>query len=238
MHRRRVVEQATTFIGLDVHKETIAVAVAEAGQRGVVREYGKIAHTPAAVKTLAAKLARTGRTLQFCYEAGPCGYGIQRQLTLAGHGCVVVAPSLIPRKPGDRIKTDRRHAINLAKLHRAGELTPVWVPDPQHEAMRDLVRARQAAVRALRQARQQLSGFLLRQGRHYHRPAWTLMHRRWLAGLRFEHPAHHLVLEDASAAVEAATSRRDRLEARSKRRCRTGPSHRSCVRSRRCAAWR
>lgn len=206
-------EQATTFIGLDVHKETIAVALAEAGQRGTVREYGKIAHTPAAVTALAAKLARTGRTLQFCYEAGPCGYGIQRQLTLAGHGCVVVAPSLIPRKPGDRIKTDRRDAINLAKLHRAGELTPVWVPDPQHEAMRDLVRARQAAVRALRQARQQLSGFLLRQGRHYHRPAWTLMHRRWLAGLRFEHAAHHIVLEDAIAAVEAATSRRDRLEA-------------------------
>ena len=206
-------EQATTFIGLDVHKETIAVALAEAGQRGVVREYGKIAHTPAAVKALAAKLARTGRTLQFCYEAGPCGYGIQRQLTLAGHGCVVVAPSLIPRKPGDRIKTDRRDAINLAKLHRAGELTPVWVPDPQHEAIRDLVRARQAAVRALRQARQQLGGFLLRQGRHYHRPAWTLMHRRWLAGLRFEHAAHHIVLEDGIAAVEAATSRRDRLEA-------------------------
>ena len=206
-------EQATTFIGLDVHKETIAVALAEAGQRGAVREYGKIAHTPAAVTALAAKLARTGRTLQFCYEAGPCGYGIQRQLTLAGHGCVVVAPSLIPRKPGDRIKTDRRDAVNLAKLHRAGELTPVWVPDPQHEAMRDLVRARQAAVRALRQARQQLSGFLLRQGRHYHRPAWTLMHRRWLAGLRFAHAAHHIVLEDAIAAVEAATSRRDRLEA-------------------------
>lgn len=134
-------EQATTFIGLDVHKETIAVALAERAQRGTVREYGKIAHTPAAVMALAAKLARTGRTLQFCYEAGPCGYGIQRQLTRAGHGCAVVAPSLIPRKPGDRIKTDRRDAVNLAKLHRAGELTPVWVPDPQHEAMRDLVRA-------------------------------------------------------------------------------------------------
>jgi transposase len=212
MHRRRVVEQVITYVGLDVHKDTIAVALAEADQRGAVREYGKIANTPLAVKTLAAKLTRTGRELQFCYEAGPCGYGIQRQLTLAGHGCAVVAPSLIPRKPGERIKTDRRDAINLAKLHRAGELTAVWVPDPKHEAVRDLVRARQAAVRALRQARQQLSGFLLRQGRHDNRPAWTLMHRRWLAGLRFEQAVHHIVLEDSIAAVEAATARRDRLE--------------------------
>ena len=205
-------EQVITYVGLDVHKDTIAVALAEVDQRGAVREYGKIANTPTAVKTLAAKLARTDRELQFCYEAGLCGYGIQRQLTLAGHGCVVVAPSLIPRKPGERIKTDRRDAISLAKLHRAGELTAVWVPDPKHEAIRDLVRARQAAVRALRQARQQLSGFLLRQGCHYNRPAWTLMHRRWLAGLRFEQAVHHIVLQDGIAAVEAATARRDRLE--------------------------
>src|SRR5689334_5846744 len=165
------------------------------------------------MKALATKLSRVGNALRFCYEAGPCGYGIQRQLTLAGHDCVVVAPSLIPRKPGDRIKTDRRDAINLAKLHRAGELTPVWVPDAAHEAIRDLVRARLAAVRVLRHAPQQLSGFLLRHGRHYNRPAWTLMHRRWLAGLSFEHAAHHIVLEDCIAAVEAATARRDHLEA-------------------------
>ena len=199
------------FVGLDVHKDTITVALAEEGQRGDVREYGRIANTPADLKKLLDKLGRTGRTLRFCYEAGPCGYGIQRQLTAAGHACVVVAPSLIPRKPGERIKTDRRDASNLARLHRAGELTSVWVPDPAHEAMRDLARARLAAVRALRQARQQLSGFLLRHGRHYHRPAWTLMHRRWLAGLRFEHEIHHVVLEDLIATVEAATERRDRL---------------------------
>jgi transposase len=142
-----------------------------------------------------------------------CGYGIQRQLSADGHECAVVAPSLIPRKPGEWIKTDRRDAINLAKLHRAGELTPVWVPDPMHEAIRDLVRARLAAVRALRQARQQLSGFLLRHGHHYNRTAWTLMHRRWLAGLRFDQPIHHIVLEECIAAVEAATARRNRLEA-------------------------
>jgi transposase len=173
-------EHAITYVGLDVHKDTIAVAIAETGRLGEVREHGKIANTPTALKALVSRLTRSGATLQFCYEAGPCGYRIQRQLTAAGHRCVVVAPSLIPRKPGDRIKTDRRDATNLAKLHRAGELTPVWVPDPAHEAIRDLLRARLAAVRGLRQARQQLSGFLLRHGHHYNRPAWTLIHRRWL----------------------------------------------------------
>jgi transposase len=202
-----------TYVGLDVHKDTIAVALAEAGLRGEVREHGKIPNTPAALKALAVKLAPAGRELRFCYEAGPCGYGIQRQLTGMGHECAVVAPSLIPRKPGERIKTDRRDAINLAKLHRAGELTPVWVPDQAHEAIRDLVRARQAAVRTLRQARQRLSGFLLRHGRHYHRPAWTQLHRRWLASLKFDQAIHHIVLEDCIAAVEAAMARRDRLEA-------------------------
>ena len=206
-------EKRITYVGLDVHKDTIAIALAEADKRGEVREHGKIANTPAALKALTTKLARGGHELRFCYEAGPCGYGIQRQLSADGHECVVVAPSLIPRKPGEWIKTDRRDAINLAKLHRAGELTPVWVPDPMHEAIRDLVRARLAAVRALRQARQQLSGFLLRHGHHYNRTAWTLMHRRWLAELRFDQPAHHIVLEECIAAVEAATARRNRLEA-------------------------
>jgi transposase len=205
--------ECITYIGLDVHKETIAVALAEGSMRGEVREYGQISNTPAALTRLSIKLSRPGSVLRFCYEAGPCGYGIQRQMAAAGHDCVVVAPSLIPRKPGDRIKTDRRDAINLAGLHRAGALTAVWVPDPAHEAVRDLVRARLAAVRSLRQARQQLSGFLLRHGHHYSRPAWTLMHRRWLAGLRFEQPAHHIVLEDCIATIEAATARRDRLTA-------------------------
>jgi transposase len=202
-----------TYVGLDVHKEDVVVALAEGGLRGAVLDYGRIANTPAALARLVSKLDRDGVTLRFCYEAGPCGYGIQRQLSAAGHDCAVVAPSLIPKRPGDRVKTDRRDAASLAKLHRAGELTSVWVPDAGHEAIRDLVRARLDAVHALRRARQQISGFLLRQGCHYGRPAWTKLHRRWLAGLKFEQALHHVVLEDYIQAVEAAEARRDRLTA-------------------------
>jgi transposase len=122
-------------------------------------------------------------------------------------------PSLIPKRAGDRVKIDRRDAASLARLHRAGELTAVWIPDRGHEAMRDLVRARLDAVHALRRVRQQLSGFLLRQRCHYGRPAWTKLHRRWLADLKFEQAVHHLVLEDYIQAVEAAEARRDRLTA-------------------------
>src|SRR5438034_5832873 len=210
MHRRR-----------DVHKDSIVVAVAVGGLRGEVREYGRIANTSAALDRLLRKLGGDGMTLRFCYEAGPCGYGIQRRLSARGHECVVVAPSLIPKRAGDRIKTDRRDAASLAKLHRAGELTAVWVPDCRHEAKRDPVRARLDAVHSPRRARQQLSGFLLRQGCHYGRPAWTRLHRPhgsspWakgsrLAGLKFAQAVHHLVLEDYIAAVEAAAARRDRL---------------------------
>src|SRR5277367_3111856 len=212
-HRRRVMADRISYVGLDVHKDGIVVAIADGGLRGEVRECGRIANTAAALDRLARKLGGDGLTLRFCYEAGPCGYGIQRRLGSKGHECVVVAPSLIPKRPGDRVKTDRRDAASLARLHRAGELTTVWVPDPGHEAMRDLVRARLDAVHALRRARQQLSGFLLRQGCHYGRPAWTKLHRRWLAGLRFEQAVHHLVLKDYVQAVEAAAARRDRLTA-------------------------
>jgi len=200
-----------TYVGLDVHKEGIVVAVAAGGLRGEVREYGRIANTPTALDRLLRKLGGDGVSLRFCYEAGPCGYGIQRQISATGHECIVVAPSLIPRRAGDRVKTDRRDAASLARLHRAGELTAVWVPDARHEAMRDLVRARLDAVHSLRRARQRLSGFLLRHGCHYGRPAWTKLYRRWLSGLKFEQAVHHIVLEDYIAAVEAAEARRDRL---------------------------
>src|SRR6266404_3567341 len=213
MHRRRVMADRITYVGLDVHKDSIVVAVAAGGLRGEVREYGRIANTSTALDRLLRKLCGDGMRLRFCYEAGPCGYGIQRRLSTRGHECVVVAPSLIPKRAGDRVKTDRRDAASLARLHRAGELPAGWVPDAAHEAMRDLVRARLDAVHALRRARQQLSGFLLRQGCHYGRPAWTKLHRRWLAGLNFAQAVHHIVLEDYIAAVEAAEARRDRLTA-------------------------
>jgi len=133
-------------------------------------------------------------------------------LTGYGHSCVVVAPSLIPMKAGDRVKTDRRDAMMLAKLHRAGELTPIWIPDAAHEAMRDLVRARETAVRVLSKARQRLQGFLLRHDWIYHGArAWTLAYHRWLTTVRFDHPAQQIVLQDYIHAVQDAEARRDRL---------------------------
>lgn len=130
-----------TYVGLDVHKATVCVAIAESGRGGEVREVGVFENRPDVLRKMVARLGKHRRRLNFCYEAGPCGYGLHRLLTGLGHDCVVVAPSLIPMKAGDRVKTDRRDALMLAKLHRAGELTPIWIPDAAHEAMRDLVRA-------------------------------------------------------------------------------------------------
>ena len=184
-----------------------------------------------------ASLAATAWHCGFATRQDPCGYGIQRRLSARGHECVVAAPSLIPKRAGDRVKTDRRDAASLAKLHRAGELTAVWVPDCRHEAMRDLVRARLDAVHSLRRARQQFSGFLLRQGCHYRRPAWT-RHRRWLAGLKLEQAVHHIVLEDYVAAVEGAEARRDRLTAQIEAMLPDWTLAPVAAACRRCAAWR
>jgi transposase len=204
--------EISTFVGLDVHKATIAVAIAEVGLRESASFFGTIENTPDAVSKLQAKLGRRHKRLNFCYDAGPCGYGLHRQLSQAGHACVVVAPALIPRRAGDRVKTDRRDALSLAQLHRAGELSAIWVPDAAHEAMRDLVRARQTAVHAVRRARQQLGGFLLRHGRIYDgKKAWTRSHRVWLTRQRFEHPAQQIVLQDYIVAVGDAERRRDAL---------------------------
>ena len=205
-------EEVTTFVGLDVHKATIAVAVAVGGLREAAEFLGTIENTPQALAKLLAKLRRKHKHLSFCYEAGPCGYGVHRQLTDAGEACAVVAPALIPRRAADRVKTDRRDAISLAQLHRAGELRAIWVPDAAHEAMRDLVRARLVAVQSVRRARQQLSGFLLRHGCIYDgKTAWTRTYRRWLSGLRFAHPAQQIVAQDYIAAVSDAERRRDAL---------------------------
>jgi transposase len=207
------VEQDTTYVAFDTSKETLSVALAEGGQRGEVRFFGTVANRPEAIRKLLDKLARRHRRLAFCYEAGPTGYGLYRQIRALGHECHVVAPSMVPVRPGGHIKTDRRDATTLAALYRAGELTAIWVPDEAHEAMRDLVRARHAAMEAVRRARQQLLSFLLRHGRVYPtKRHWTRAHRRWLAEQRFEHAAHQIVFEELIQAIEQATARRDRLE--------------------------
>ena len=203
---------AISYVGLDVHKATISVALAESGRDGEVRQVGVFENRPEVLRNLAERLSKSGRRLSFCYEAGPCGYGLHRLLTGCGHDCVVVAPSLIPTKTGDRVKTDRRDARMLAKLHRAGELTSIWIPDGAHEAMRDLVRARATAARVLSKARQHLQGFLLRHERIYRGTrAWTLAYRRWLTTVRFVHPAQQIVLQDYIHAVQDAEARLGRL---------------------------
>jgi transposase len=205
-------EYSELFIGLDTSKLKISVAVAEGDRTGEVRFFGDISAEPASVAAMVTKLAKRGAKLHFCYEAGPTGYDLHRQITGLGHNCQVVAPSLIPKRPGDRIKTNRRDAVSLARLHRAGELTAVWVPDEAHEAVRDLVRAREGANDALRKARQQLQAFLLRHGRVYKgRGSWTQAHRRWLAKQAFAHPAHHIVLAEYIQAIADAEIRLDRL---------------------------
>src|SRR6202453_1849931 len=208
-------EQPTRFIGMDVHKETIVVAVTATGDVGKAAPYGTFPNTAVALEKLVKRLRQAGNgPLKFCYEAGPCGYSIHRTLTRLGEECMVVAPSLIPRKSGERQKNDKRDADGLAVLHRGGLLTAVWVPDAAHEAMRDLIRARLAAVRAVRAARQQLSAFLLRHERVYPagRTAWTKAHRGWLADQCFVQPAQQIVLEESIEAVRLGEQRRDRVD--------------------------
>jgi len=204
---------ASLFVGLDVHKSGISVATAEDGRQGEVRFVGEIPNDPKAIDRLVERLSHSGNPLEICYEAGPCGYGIYRQLASLGQACCVVAPSRIPVAPGDRVKTDRRDAQRLAVLHRSGDLTAVWVPDETHEAMRDLVRARIDAMQQLMRCRQQLLAFLLRHGRVYEtgRKYWTQRHRQWLAGQNFERPAQCIVFQDYVESVWAATDRRDAL---------------------------
>lgn len=203
------------YIGLDVHKETIAVAIAECG-RAEPPYYGEIANKPAKVAKLIERLSRRygGERLLFVYEAGPCGYGLYRQIVASGHACEVVAPSLIPRKAGDRVKTDRRDALGLARLSRSGELTAVWVPEPEQEAIRDLTRAREDMKAIETKARQRLGAFLLRHGQIYDRgkSRWTQAHFRWLEGVKFDSPVQQLVLVEYIEAVKAAQRRVAGLE--------------------------
>lgn len=202
------------FVGLDVHAETIAVAIAEPERNGEVRSLGSIPNRPESVRKLVKKLGPVDQ-LQVCYEAGPTGYVLYWQLTELGVKCEVVAPTLIPVKAGDRVKTDRKDAEKLARSYRAGDLTPVWVPDAAHEALRDLVRARLAAKKDQLRARHRLSKFLLRHGR---RPsagvrAWTAAYLSWVKkGVHFDQPAQTATLTDYLHEVEHEQERIARLE--------------------------
>jgi len=205
-----VIKSHGAYVGLDVHKDTVVVAVAEPGRAQPLDE-GKIANDPRKVTKLVERLCKRyeGQVLLWCYEAGPTGYALYRQLVALGQDCLVVAPSLIPKKAGNRVKTDRRDALMLARLLRAGELTGVWVPDTEQEAMRDLTRARDDFKGQERKARQQLNAFVLRHGHHWpsNKTRWTQTHYNWLESLKFEHAWQQVVLQEYIDAVKAASAR-------------------------------
>ena len=199
------------FLGLDVHAETIAVAIAEPD--GEVRSLGTIANREDSIRKLIRKLG-PAENLRACYEAGPTGFVLYWQLSQLGVACAVIAPTLVPKKPGDRVKTDRRDALKLARSHRSGDLTAVWVPDEDSEALRDLVRQREAAKQDQLRARHRLTKFLLRTGQ---RPplglkAWTERWMRWLAQVRYTQPAQEVTRLDCMNEVEHMAARVKRLE--------------------------
>jgi transposase len=200
-----------THVGLDVHQETIAIAQLLPDHD--VPVVWQIRNERAAIKRTFAKLVGEATELHCCYEAGPCGFEVQRQLESMGIECVVVAPSLIPRKPGERIKTDRRDAVKLARLDRAGELTPVHVPTPEGEAVRDVVRAREDVRKDLTAARNRLCKFLLRHGRTYRQGKnWTARYRQWLSSQTFDQAAEKLTFDHYLAAVDHHEACRAHLE--------------------------
>jgi transposase len=207
-------DHSEAFVAFDTSKLRNAVAIADGGRAGEVRFLGEFESSTAATSKLVRKLAAKYQRVTFCYEAGPTGYELHRHIKVLGHECIVVAPSLIPKKRGDRVKTNRRDAVSLAKLLRAGELTAVWVPDRRHEAVRDLTRARETAVIDLRSKRQQVSAFLLRQGRWYPagKKTWTKAHMNWLASQKFEQPERSIVCEEMMFAIRQAQERVERLE--------------------------
>ena len=200
------------FVGMDVHKESIDVSLAEEGRDGEVRHYGVINGDLEAVAKMVRALRGPQRRLRFVYEAGPCGFGIHRYLTAQGEDCVVVNPSSMPKRSGDRIKTDRRDGDALARLHRAGELTAIYIPTADDEALRDLVRAREDAVGLSTQAKHRLKAFLLRQGRRYPgRAGWTRPYRRWLADLSFPLAPQHIALQEYRDTIDETERRVDRI---------------------------
>ena len=201
-------DYSEVFVGMDVSKSRIAVGLADGGGAAEVRFLGEIEASEASVTKLVRGLAAKHAKLTFCYEAGPTGYGLYRLIGALGQECRVVAPSLIPRKPGDRVKTNRRDALSLARLLRAGELTAVWTPDERHEAMRDLVRTRSGAAFDLRVKRQQTGAFLLRLGRVYPgKKTWGGVHRKWLASQAFAHLEQRIAFEELLAAMDETKAR-------------------------------
>lgn len=206
-------QHSEVFVGIDTSKLKNAVAIAEADRNVEVRYLGELDTTEAATRKWIAKLAAKHDKLTFCYEAGPTGYGLHRLIESLGHKSIVVAPSLIPKKAGDHVKTNRRDAVNLARLLRAGELTAVWVPDARHEAMRDLSRARASAVDDLKSKRQEISSLLLRLGLHYPgEKTWTKAHYNWIASVKLEHREQRFVLEELRGAERQAKERIERIE--------------------------
>lgn len=203
-----------TVVGLDVHKETIDVVVAEPGAEGEVRHFGKIGGDLASVDRMVKQLRGAGGRLHFVYEAGPCGFHLYRHLRAQGLECTVVSPSMTPKRSGDRIKTDRRDAEALARLHRAGELRAIYIPGPDDEAFRDLVRAREDAVTSHSRARHRLKALLLRHGVRYPgRAAWTFRYRQWLSNVKFPTPAQQIALQEYIDTIEEAERRVERLTA-------------------------
>lgn len=203
-------ESITGFVGLDAHAESTAIGFAQAG-RATRRFVGMVGAKRSELSRALGKLGEPS-SLLIVYEAGPCGYGLARELTAAGYRCEVVAPSKIPRKPGERIKTDRRDALKLASLARAGELVAVAIPDERDEAIRDLSRARVDAVRARLKARQQLQALLLRHGRRYTgKSNWTAAHERHLASISFPHSAQSIAFTEYRQAVSECEMRVRRL---------------------------
>jgi len=206
-------DQRSKFIGFDVHKNTITIAIANAGSDGEVRLYGTINNALNEVDKVIRRLHSEGALLSFVYEAGPCGFVLYRHLRGNGLNCIVAAPSMIPKRTGSRIKNDNRDAITLARLLRAGELTAIYVPELEDEAIRDLTRARNDARVAERKAKQRLHSFLLRHNCIYHgKKKWIKAHFNWLANVAFEHPAQQIVLQEYIAAVHECSQRTARLK--------------------------
>ena len=201
------------FIGLDVHQETIAIAVADDGLDREVRYFGTIANRAEELHAALKRIVQDGTELRVCYESGPCGFVIYRYLTKIGIDCMVISPSSMPRRPGDRVKTDRRDAQTLARLLRAGELVAVWVPDEAHEAIRDVVRARRQAKDELSGAKSALKSFLLRHGRRFTGKAiWGKAHWRWLSEQAFAFPHQQFVYEEYKQRIHDLMDRCDRLD--------------------------